>query len=405
MLADLRSGDRRALARAITLVESTRAEDRRAAAELLAQAAPCAGKSLRLGVSGAPGVGKSTFIEALGLHLVGLGHRVAVLAVDPSSSLTGGSILGDKTRMTRLSMSDSAYVRPSPSSGALGGIASRTREVMLLCEAAGFDIVIVETVGVGQSESAVSEICDLFVLLQQPQAGDDLQAMKRGVRELADVVVVNKADLDPAAARLAALQFGTGAGGEGSAHVISALRGEGIEALWIALSKLPRKSRDAAAGHEASTGRPFRILGLQQVAIGALDKERLRHLWVDLLGLRPSHRFVSVAENVDEDIVLLGSGAHAIEFDLMQPVDPAGRPAVQTPALNHIGLWVDDLQAAVRWLSEKGMRFAPGGIRKGAAGHDVCFIHPRASDEFAFAGEGVLIELVQAPAEILSALE
>lgn len=150
--------------------------------------------------------------------------------------------------------------------------------------------------------------------------------------------------------------------------------------------------------------RPFRVLGVQQVAIGAADKQRLRHLWVDLLGLRPVGHFVSERENVDEDICAVGSGVHAVEVDLMQPLDPDKKPAVHTTPLNHVGLWVDDLPAAVQWLSAQGLRFAPGGIRKGAAGHDICFVHPKGNDEFALSGEGVLIELVQAPPAVIAAL-
>ena len=197
---DAPSAQRRALAKAITLLESTRADHRAQADALLTELLPYAGKSFRLGISGVPGVGKSTLIEALGLLLISLGHRVAVLAVDPSSSLSGGSILGDKTRMEHLSVHESAYIRPSPSSGTLGGVAEKTREAMLVCEAAGYDVVIVETVGVGQSETAVSSMTDMFVLLQLPNAGDDLQAIKKGVMELADLVVINKADIDAHAA-------------------------------------------------------------------------------------------------------------------------------------------------------------------------------------------------------------
>ena len=231
----LRSTDaasaRRALAKAITLLESTRDDHRRTADVMLNALLPHTGKSLRLGISGVPGVGKSTFIEALGLLLIERGHRVAVLAVDPSSSLSGGSILGDKTRMERLSADPAAFIRPSPASGTLGGVAEKTREAMLVCEAAGFDVVIVETVGVGQSETAVAGMTDLFALLQLPNAGDDLQAMKKGVLELADVVVVNKADLDPAAAARAQGQL---AGSLHGAPVLlaSALSGEGVAAFW-----------------------------------------------------------------------------------------------------------------------------------------------------------------------------
>jgi LAO/AO transport system kinase len=198
---------RRAMAKAITLLESTRTDHRAQADALLTAMLPYSGNSFRLGISGVPGVGKSTFIEALGLYLIGKGHRVAVLAVDPSSSVSGGSILGDKTRMEKLSVHERAYIRPSPSSGTLGGVAEKTREAMLVCEAAGYDIVIVETVGVGQSETAVHGMTDMFVLMQLPNAGDDLQAIKKGVMELADLVVINKADLDAAAATRAQAQI------------------------------------------------------------------------------------------------------------------------------------------------------------------------------------------------------
>lgn len=203
----LLAGNRRALAKAITLVESTRAEHRQRAQRLLDAVLPHTGRSMRIGISGVPGVGKSTFIEALGMHLIAGGHRVAVLAVDPSSTVHGGSILGDKTRMELLSQQTAAFIRPSPSSGSLGGVAEHTREALLLCEAAGYDVIIVETVGVGQSETAVAGMTDAFVLLMLPNAGDDLQAIKKGIMELADLVVFNKADLDPNAAQLAAAQM------------------------------------------------------------------------------------------------------------------------------------------------------------------------------------------------------
>jgi LAO/AO transport system kinase len=238
----LARGDRRALAKAITLIESTRADHRAQADALLDALLPATGRSLRVGISGVPGVGKSTFIEALGLYLIEQGHRVAVLAVDPSSTLSGGSILGDKTRMERLSVNEAAFIRPSPTSGALGGVAEHTREALLLCEAAGFDVVIVETVGVGQSETAVAGMTDLFVLLQLPNAGDDLQAIKRGVMELADLVAINKADLDDAAATRAMAQITSalrifGFHGRGEHHAapvvkLSALKAEGIDAFW-----------------------------------------------------------------------------------------------------------------------------------------------------------------------------
>ncbi len=232
------SGDRRALAKAITLIESTRADHRAQADALLDTLLPHTGRSLRVGISGVPGVGKSTFIETLGLHLIAQGHRVAVLAVDPSSTLSGGSILGDKTRMEKLSINDAAFIRPTPTSGALGGVAEHTREALLLCEAAGFDIVIIETVGVGQSETAVAGMTDFFVLLQLPNAGDELQAIKRGVMERADLVVINKADLDADAATRAMANIS-------GVPVLpaSGLTGEGIDAVWSAVQAQAERRR------------------------------------------------------------------------------------------------------------------------------------------------------------------
>ena len=198
--------NRRSLAKAITLIESTRKDHRAAAGELLQRLLPHSGKSIRLGISGVPGVGKSTFVEALGNHVIDSGHRVAVLTVDPSSAISGGSILGDKTRMELLSRRPEAYIRPSPAGTTLGGVARRTREAIILCEAAGFDVVFVETVGVGQSETRVADMTDMFVLLQLPGGGDELQGIKRGIMELADLILINKADdkLETLAGRSAA---------------------------------------------------------------------------------------------------------------------------------------------------------------------------------------------------------
>jgi len=196
LAAGVRAGDRRALAQAITLVESTRDDHRSDAAELLDAILPRTGHSIRLAVTGSPGAGKSSLIEALGVRLVAEGHRVAVLAIDPSSQRSGGSILGDKTRMDQLAREPAAFIRPSPSGGTLGGVARRTREAMLLCEAAGFDVVIVETVGVGQSETAAADMVDCVLLVASPSGGDELQGIKRGIMEFADVVAVNKADGD-----------------------------------------------------------------------------------------------------------------------------------------------------------------------------------------------------------------
>jgi LAO/AO transport system kinase len=200
LIEGIRSGDRRSLARAITFAESTRAEHRVIADAVLEAVLPTTGNAVRIGISGPPGVGKSTFIESFGNHIIDEGHQLAVLAVDPSSRLTGGSILGDKTRMGELVNRPEAFIRPSPGGSQLGGVARRTREAMLLCEAAGFDVVIVETIGVGQSEVAVSDMVDLFALLVSPGGGDELQGIKRGIMELADLVIVNKADGDLAAA-------------------------------------------------------------------------------------------------------------------------------------------------------------------------------------------------------------
>lgn len=246
-LADaVRAGDRRALARSITLVESTRADHRQQAKELLDELLPHTGDARRIGLSGVPGSGKSTLVEALGLHALDHGHRVAVLAVDPSSSVSGGSILGDKTRMVELGRHPDAFIRPSPSSGTLGGVARRTREALLLCEAAGFDVVMVETVGVGQSEVAVADLVDLFVLVASPAGGDELQGIKRGIMELADLIVVNKADgdLHPAAQRAAAdlrhavhLLRPKRPGWEVTVRTCSALTGDGLPELWEAITE------------------------------------------------------------------------------------------------------------------------------------------------------------------------
>ena len=254
------------MAKAITLLESTRADHREAADAMLTALLPETGRAIRLGLSGVPGVGKSTFIEALGLHLIGQGHRVAVLAVDPSSTVSGGSILGDKTRMEHLSVHPQAFIRPSPSSGTLGGVTEKTREAMLVCEAAGYDVVIVETVGVGQSETAVANMTDMFVLMQLPNAGDDLQAIKKGVMERADVVLINKADIDPDAAMRAQAQitsalrlFGLHGNPEHLHHdetqwqpqvmPLSALKQTGVTEFWQAVQRF--NALQAASGRQA----------------------------------------------------------------------------------------------------------------------------------------------------------
>src|SRR6201986_3805372 len=263
---DIRAGERNVLSRAITLIESKRADHRHLAAELTQTLLPQTGNAVRVGITGSPGVGKSTTIESLGSLLTAQGHKVAVLAVDPSSRRTGGSILADKTRMARLANDERAFIRPSPSSGTLGGVAARTRETMLLCEAAGYDVVLVETVGVGQSEVAVADMTDFFLVLALPGAGDELQALKKGVVELADMIVVNKADGDnlPRAKRAAA-EYGA------ALHILSprspnwsppvitcsALNNENIEALWA--HALDHRQRLTTSGEHAA------LRGEQQV--------------------------------------------------------------------------------------------------------------------------------------------
>jgi LAO/AO transport system kinase len=264
----VRTGDRRALARAITLVESTRPDHRARATEVLESLMASTGRSIRLGISGAPGVGKSTFIEALGGYVIERGNRVAVLAVDPSSNLSGGSILADKTRMERLARREEAFIRPSPAGRTLGGVARRTREALLLCEAAGFDVILVETVGVGQSETMVADMTDLLLLLLQPGGGDDLQGIKRGIVELADLVVVNKADGElQAAARRTAGDY---------AHALpllrrrspdwtvpvdtcSALTGEGISEIWEHVERYRelKEANGELAGRRAEQARTW----------------------------------------------------------------------------------------------------------------------------------------------------
>jgi LAO/AO transport system kinase len=267
-LADqVTAGDRRALARSITLVESTRTDHRAEATALLDTVLPATGNATRVGITGTPGAGKSTFVEELGTRLTDQGHRVAVLAIDPSSRRSGGSILGDKTRMERLARNPGAFIRPSPSGGTLGGVARRTREAALLCEAADFDVVVVETVGVGQSETAVADMVDCFVLLAAPGGGDELQGLKRGIIELADVIVVNKADGDLArVAKRAVADYRSAVGLLRPKHpgwevpvlAASALQGTGIDEAWAAIAEL--------ASHLAASGALEQLRSAQAVS-------------------------------------------------------------------------------------------------------------------------------------------
>ncbi|HEY8382807.1 MAG TPA: methylmalonyl Co-A mutase-associated GTPase MeaB [Microvirga sp.] len=252
--AAVASGDRAALARAITLMESRRPDHRAAARALLQELMPRTGKAVRVGITGVPGVGKSTTIDTLGSLLTGRGHKVAVLAVDPSSTRTGGAILGDKTRMARLAGDPGAFIRPSPSSGTLGGVAAKTREAMLLCEAAGFDVILVETVGVGQSETAVADLTDFFLVLMLPGAGDELQGIKKGILERADLIAVNKADDAGARAKAAAAEY------QAALHIltpasptwtppvltVSGLTGQGLDEVWAKV--LDHRTRLEATG-------------------------------------------------------------------------------------------------------------------------------------------------------------
>lgn len=279
----LLAGERGALSRAITLIESGARRHQEDAERLLDRMMPHTGGSMRVGITGAPGAGKSTFIECLGMMLIERGHRVAVLAVDPSSDVTGGSIMGDKTRMERLSVHSNAFVRPSPSGGSLGGVASKTRETMLACEAAGFDIVLVETVGVGQSETAVADMTDFYLALMIPGAGDELQGIKRGLLELADMVAVNKAEGEHAhearravAAYSAAVRMASGDDPDWTVPVVScsARTGEGVEALW---DKIEGRLRALKEKGRTEQRRRAQMLRWMWTAVDDRLREAARH--------------------------------------------------------------------------------------------------------------------------------
>src|SRR5574337_1245757 len=283
LVSGVLAGQLRPLAKASTLVESSRPDHRERAHRVLEALLPSTGGAMRVGISGVPGVGKSTFIEALGLYLIERGLRLAVLAVDPSSSLTGGSILGDKTRMELLSQRPEAFIRPSPSAGSLGGVAEKTREAMLLCEAAGFDVIIVETVGVGQSETAVAGMTDMFCLLQLPNAGDDLQAIKKGIMELADLIVINKADIDAAAATrakaqmLSALHMLRPASPHWTVPVLtlSALQKQGVAEFW---GEVERYRETMTASGELAAKRRHQALAWMWELIDQGLRRRFRRL-------------------------------------------------------------------------------------------------------------------------------
>ncbi|MGL4311155.1 MAG: methylmalonyl Co-A mutase-associated GTPase MeaB [Paracoccaceae bacterium] len=314
-------GDRRALARAITLVESSRADHRAQAAALMAALSSHGRQALRIGLSGTPGVGKSTFIESFGLMLTGQGLRVAVLAVDPSSARSGGSILGDKTRMERLSRDPAAFIRPSPSQAELGGVARRSREAAALCEAAGFDVILIETVGVGQSETMVAGMTDLFVLLLAPAGGDELQGVKRGIMEMADIILVNKADgdLKPAALRTCADYAGAlrllrkrseDPEGFPKAMAVSALDETGLETAWAEMQALASWRRDS--GHfTRRRGEQARLWFEEEVRRGLLARitadAAIRHA-MEHLGRQVESGDLSPAAAAQDMLARLGTG-------------------------------------------------------------------------------------------------
>ena len=317
LVAGVRAGERRALAKTITLIESTRRDHQARARHVLNSLLPYSGGAIRVGISGVPGAGKSTFIEALGVWLIERGHRLAVLAVDPSSSVSGGSILGDKTRMEMLCQREEAFIRPSPSAGSLGGVAEKTREAMLACEAAGFDVIIVETVGVGQSETTVAGMVDMFCLLQLPNAGDDLQAIKKGIVELADLVVINKADIDPQAAAVTRSQWKNAlamlrpASPNWKPPVLlgSALKKQGVVEFWQAVEDC-RKTLLATGEFEAKR-RSQALSWMWQMIDAGLHAGFRHHAAV-------RERLPELSRAVEEGAVTPGEAAQAL-LDLLKP--------------------------------------------------------------------------------------
>ncbi len=327
----IRAGDRRALARAITLVESARADHRAQAVALLA-ALGQGRQALRIGLSGTPGVGKSTFIEAFGLMLTGQGLKVAVLAVDPSSARSGGSILGDKTRMERLSRDPRAFIRPSPSQAQMGGVARRTREATALCEAAGFDVVLVETVGVGQSEVMVAGMTDLFILLMAPAGGDELQGVKRGIMEMADLILVNKADGDLKAAALRTCADYAGAlrllrrrpqdpAGFPRAMTVSAVEGAGMAEAWAEMRALADWRRDNGwfAAARAAQARTWFEEEVRAGLLARLDRPGPLRARMEDLGESVAAARISPAAAAAELLALIESGAGALDAGSESP--------------------------------------------------------------------------------------
>ena len=315
------AGDRRALARAITLVESARADHRAAAADLLDRLAGAGRQALRIGLSGTPGVGKSTFIEAFGLMLTGRGLRVAVLAVDPSSARSGGSILGDKTRMERLSRDPRAFIRPSPSQAQMGGVARRSREAVALCEAAGFDVVLIETVGVGQSETMVEEMADLFVLLLAPAGGDELQGVKRGIMEIADLILVNKADGDLKATATRTCADYAGAlrllrrrsqdpDGFPKAMTVSALQNHGLETAWTEMQVLAdwRRASGDFATRRAGQARHWFEEEVHLGLLARIERDPALRARMAALGAAVAEGRAAPARAAAELLAALGSG-------------------------------------------------------------------------------------------------
>ncbi|CTQ51606.1 putative GTPase/MT1543 [Roseibium album] len=314
---DLKAGKRAALARAITLVESKKTEHRHMAHQLIQQVLPLTGKALRVGITGVPGVGKSTTIDTLGANLTEAGHKVAVLAVDPSSTRTGGSILGDKTRMARLAVDRNAYIRPSPSAGTLGGVAAKTRETMLLCEAAGFDVILVETVGIGQSETTVADMVDFFLVLMLPGAGDELQGIKKGVLEIADMIAVNKAEGDGALrARSAASDY------RAALHIlapksptwtppvitVSGLANEGLDHLWDQIETYQTRTQASGEWQEKRSHQQVAWMWdlLQQRMMDSLKSNKKTAERLTLLEASVRKGTTAVSYAVDELADLMG---------------------------------------------------------------------------------------------------